>query len=63
MLGGAPHESIVYLNHSVTFDTRRARALLEPHGLRPPAFADYVDPMVQFFREHEHEPAFSRARR
>ena len=48
--GGAPRESIVYLNHPVTFDTRRATALLEPHGLRPPNFRDYVerdDPLLQ----------------
>ncbi len=60
MLGNAPHQSIVYLNHSVTFDTRRALDLLEPHGLRPPAFGEYVGPMVRFFREHEHEPAFAK---
>ena len=56
-LGGAPRESIVYLNHPVRFDTRRAVALLEPHGLRPPNFRDYVGAMVSFFREHEHDPA------
>lgn len=59
MLGGAPPESIAYLNHSVTFDTRRALDLLAPYGLRPPGFADYVGPMVRFFREHEHDPAFA----
>jgi thioester reductase-like protein len=57
-LGGAPEQSIVYLNHPVRFDTRRAVSLLEPHGLRPPNFGDYVGPMVSFFREHEDEPAF-----
>jgi thioester reductase-like protein len=56
-LGGAPRESIVYLNHPVRFDTRRAVSLLEPHGLRPPSFRDYVGPMVSFFREHEDDPA------
>lgn len=59
MLGGAPAESIVYLNHSVTFDTRRALDLLAPHGLRPPGFGEYVGPMVRFFREHEDDPAFA----
>jgi thioester reductase-like protein len=58
-LGGTPRESIAYLNHAVTFDTRRAVALLEPHGLKPPPFPDYVEPMVRFFREHEREPAFA----
>jgi thioester reductase-like protein len=55
--GGAPPESIVYLNHPVRFDTRRALTLLTPHGLRPPNFRDYVDAMVAFFREHEGDPA------
>jgi nucleoside-diphosphate-sugar epimerase len=56
--GGAPRESIVYLNHPVTFDTRRAVRVLSPHGLRPPNFRDYAPAMVRFFREHEDDPAF-----
>jgi thioester reductase-like protein len=59
LIGGAPAESIAYLNHSVKFDTRRAVDLLTPHGLRPPGFAEYVGPMVRFFREHEDDPAFA----
>jgi thioester reductase-like protein len=55
--GGAPPESIAYLNHPVRFDTRRAVELLTPHGLRPPNFVDYAPAMVAFFREHEDEPA------
>jgi len=58
-LGGTPRESIVYLNHAVTFDARRAIDLLAPHGLRPPRFADYVGPMVEFFRAHEDDPAYA----
>ena len=58
-LGGTPRESIVYLNHAVTFDTRRTVDLLAPHGLTPPRFADYVEPMVEFFRAHEDDPAFA----
>jgi thioester reductase-like protein len=58
-LGGTPRESIVYLNHAVTFDTRRTVDLLAPHGLVPPRFADYVGPMVEFFRAHEGDPAFA----
>jgi thioester reductase-like protein len=57
-LAGTPPESIAYLNHSVSFDTRRARELLGPHGLRPPNFPDYVGAMVTFFREHEEDPKF-----
>jgi thioester reductase-like protein len=59
-LGGTPRESIVYLNHPVAFDTRRAMALLEPRGLRPPRFRDYVGAMVEFFRAHEDDLAFIR---
>jgi hypothetical protein len=56
--GGTPPESIAYLNHAVTFDTRRAVDLLEPHGLKPPPFASYAEAMVGFFRAHEDDPAF-----
>jgi nucleoside-diphosphate-sugar epimerase len=55
--GGTPRESVVYLNHPVAFDARRALELLTPHGLRPPHFGDYVGPMVEFFRAHEDDPA------
>lgn len=58
---GAPPESIVYLNHSVRFDTRRANDLLARHGLRCPRFEEYVGPVVRFFREHEEDPAFAPA--
>jgi thioester reductase-like protein len=55
---GAPPESIRYLNHPVRFDTRRADEVLASHGLRCPRFPEYVQPIVQFFRAHEEEPAF-----
>jgi thioester reductase-like protein len=58
MFSGAPPESIVYLNHSVRFDTRRASELLARHGLRCPRFDEYVGPIVQFFREHEDDESF-----
>ena len=53
MFSGAPRESIVYLNHEVHFDTRKAEELLNAHGLRCPRFPEYVGPMVGFFRAHE----------
>jgi thioester reductase-like protein len=56
-LGGVPRESIAYLNHPVRFDTRRAVAILERHGLVPPPFASYAPAMVAFFREREDDPA------
>jgi thioester reductase-like protein len=57
MFEGAPRESIVYLNHPVRFDTRRAEVLLARHGLRCPRFEEYAGPVVSFFREHENDPA------
>jgi thioester reductase-like protein len=57
MFEGAPRESIVYLNHPVRFDTRRAEALLARHGLRCPRFPEYAPAVVRFFREHEADPA------
>ncbi len=58
LFGGTPRQSLVYLNHPVTFDTARAVDILEPHGLRPPNFRDYVGPMVSFFKAHEDDPRF-----
>jgi hypothetical protein len=58
MFGGAPRESIIYLNHPVRYDTRNAVEILSPHGLRPPAFTDYAHAMVEFFKAHEDDPAF-----
>jgi thioester reductase-like protein len=55
-LGGAPGESIAYLNHPVRFDARRATSILGPRGLHPPQFHEYVKPMVDFFRAHEEDP-------
>ena len=57
--GGTPRESIAYLNHPVRFDMRRCVDLLGARGLTPPEFADYVDPVVRFFKEHEQDPAFA----
>jgi len=56
--GGTPAESVAYVNHPVTFDSRRAVDLLGPLGLVAPGFRDYIGAMVGFFREHEDDPAF-----
>jgi thioester reductase-like protein len=58
---GAPRESIQYLNHPVTFDTRRAQDLLGRSGVRVPRFEEYVANMVSYFREHEDDPKFEPA--
>lgn len=57
MFDGTPRESIVYLNHPVRFDTRRADAILARNGLRCPRFPEYVGPIVAFFKQREHDPA------
>ena len=53
LFGGAPRESIAYLNHAVSFDTRRAVSILGPHDLAPPRFANYVENMVRYLKENE----------
>jgi thioester reductase-like protein len=53
LLGGTPRESIVYLNHPVSFDTTNADALRRRAGLDAPVFGDYVANIVRFFRENE----------
>jgi thioester reductase-like protein len=58
---GAPRESIQYLNHPVTFDTRRASEVLARNGVEIPKFQEYVGNMVKFFREHEDNPAYAPA--
>jgi len=55
LFGGAPPESLPYLNHPVRFDTTVATEVLARHDLRCPSFAEYVGPMVEFFRAHERE--------
>jgi len=57
--GGAPRESIRYLNHPVRFDTRTAHDTLARHGLACPQLEEYVEPLVRFFREHEDDETFA----
>jgi thioester reductase-like protein len=58
---GIPAESIQYLNHPVRYDARRASDLMERSGLRLPRFPEYAETRVNFFREHEDDPAFTPA--
>jgi thioester reductase-like protein len=57
LFGGTPRESIRYLNHPVRFDTRVAGDVLRAAGVRPPRFPEYVRPVVEYFRAHEHDAA------
>ena len=59
LFSGTPPQSIRYLNHPVSFDTRSARELLEPKGVRCPRLEEYVEPLVRFFKEHEEDPAYA----
>jgi thioester reductase-like protein len=56
--GGTPRQSIVYLNHPVTFDTAQAGEVLGRNGLRCPRFAEYVGAMVKFYKSHEADDAY-----
>lgn len=58
--GGTPVESLVYLNHPVTFDATRATEILGKAGLRCPRLVDYAPALVAFFREHQDDPAFKK---
>lgn len=59
LFSDTPAESIAYLNHPVTFDTRRAVDLLTPHGLAPPPFRSYAGAMVEFFKANQDDPALA----
>ena len=49
---GLPHSAVPYFFLEQTYDTTQARGLLEPHGIRCPAFPDYVEALVNFVAEH-----------
>lgn len=49
---GLPHSAVPYFFLEQTYDTSRAQALLEPHGIQCPRFSDYVGKLVDFVAEH-----------
>jgi nucleoside-diphosphate-sugar epimerase len=49
---GLPHSAVPYFFLEQTYDTTRARALLEPHGIRCPSFPEYVGALVNFVAGH-----------
>jgi hypothetical protein len=51
-LTGLPHSAVPYFFLEQTYDTTRARDLLEPLGIRCPNFRDYVRALVNFVVEH-----------
>ena len=50
-VSGLPHSAVPYFFLEQTYDTSRMRELLEPHGIRCPAFPDYVGALVKFVEE------------
>jgi nucleoside-diphosphate-sugar epimerase len=51
-ISGLPHAAVPYFFLGQTYDTTRARELLEPHGVRCPRFSDYVQNLIAFVEEH-----------
>lgn len=51
-LTGLPRSGVPYFFHDQTYDTTRARALLEQHGVRCPPFTDYVGTLIEFVSRH-----------
>ncbi len=51
-ISGLPHAAVPYFFLSQTYDTSRARDLLEAHGVRCPRFPDYVKNLISFVEQH-----------
>lgn len=52
MLTGLPRVGVPYFFINQTYDTARAEALLEPHGVRCPRFPEYVPAILDFVERH-----------
>jgi nucleoside-diphosphate-sugar epimerase len=53
-LTGLPHSAVPYFFLKQTYDTTRARELLEPQGIHCPPFSSYVGAVVDFAARHPH---------
>lgn len=51
-LTGLPHSAVPYFFLEQTYDTTRARELLDPHEIRCPRFPDYAEALVNFVAEN-----------
>jgi nucleoside-diphosphate-sugar epimerase len=49
---GLPRAGVPYFFLDQIYDTTRARALLEPHGITCPPFPTYVNPLIDFVEHH-----------
>lgn len=52
LITGLPHHGVPYFFLDQTYDTEKARALLEPHNVRCPRFSGYVENLVKFAETH-----------
>jgi thioester reductase-like protein len=52
LVTGLPRVGVPYFFLKQTYDTARARELLEPHGLACPRFPDYVPALLEFVERH-----------
>jgi uncharacterized protein YbjT (DUF2867 family) len=51
-VSGLPRVGVPYFFLKQTYDTARAQALLEPHGVRCPRFPDYAPALIEFAERH-----------
>jgi nucleoside-diphosphate-sugar epimerase len=51
-ISGLPRAGVPYFFLDQTYDTARAQALLEPHGVRCPRLPDYVANLISFVEKH-----------
>ncbi|HEY2964322.1 MAG TPA: SDR family oxidoreductase [Pyrinomonadaceae bacterium] len=49
---GLPHHAVPYFFVKQLYDSSEAQSLLAPHGIHCPAFASYVDNIVDFVKGH-----------
>lgn len=51
-LTGLPRTGVPYFFLEQTYDTTRARALLEPHGISCPPLPSYINQLINFVEQH-----------
>jgi nucleoside-diphosphate-sugar epimerase len=49
---GLPHSGVPYFFLNQTYDTARARKLLDAHGIHCPSFPDYVGSLIEYVERH-----------
>lgn len=57
---GVPYTAFQYSYHPIAYDTSKARAALERHGVRCPPLRDYIGVLARYFLEHYRDPALRR---